>query len=134
VVESRSQGGIRYGRLPSGSHTRALNYKTRLGRGFATAYERCIIELDRESRVGTGDPIRAAMDETDRYSSLLRFIRETKMEGGVDTIVARLKIEHYKKLLETDTDETRRKIVMRLLAEEHAKLVEAISKAIVQRS
>jgi len=74
------------------------------------------------------------MDETDRYSSLLRFIHETKMEGGVDTILTRLKIEHYKKLLETDTDETRRKIVVRLLAEEHAKLVEAISKAIVQRS
>lgn len=106
----------------------------RLGRHFATAYERCIIQLDREHRVGTRDPIRAAMDETDRYSSILRFIHETKMEGGVDTIVARLKIEHYKKLLETDTDETRRKIVMRLLAEEHAKLVEAISKAIVQRS
>ena len=78
--------------------------------------------------------MRAAMDETDRYSSLLRFIRETKMEGGVDTIVTRLKIEYYKKLLETDTDETRRKIVMRLLAEEHTKLVEAISKAIVQRN
>jgi len=74
------------------------------------------------------------MDETDRYSSLLRFVHETKMEGGVDTIVTRLKIEYYKKLLETDTDETRRKIVMRLLADEHTKLVEAISKAIVQRN
>ena len=74
------------------------------------------------------------MDEIDRYSSLLRFIRETKMEGGVDTIVVRLKIEHYKKLLETDADETRRKIVMRLLGEEQAKLVEAISKAIVREA
>jgi hypothetical protein len=37
-------------------------------------------------------------------------------------------------LLETDIDETRRQIVMRLLAEEHAKLVEAISKSIVRRS
>jgi hypothetical protein len=74
------------------------------------------------------------MDEIDRYSSLLRFIQETKMEGGVDTIVARLKIEHYRKLLETEADETRRKIVMRLLGEEQAKLVEAISKAIVREA
>jgi hypothetical protein len=107
---------------------------TKRGLRFATACERCIIQPDREDRVETGDPISAAMDETDRYSSLLRFIHETKMEGGVDTMVVRLKIEHYKKLLENDTDETRRQIVMRLLAEEHAKLVEAISKAIVRRS
>ena len=93
-----------------------------------------IIRLDREDRVGTADPTRAAMDETYRYSLLLRFIHETKMEGGVDTIVARLKIAHYNKVLETDTDETRRQIVMRLLAEEHARLVEAISKAIVREA
>jgi hypothetical protein len=74
------------------------------------------------------------MDRIDRYSSLLRFIRETKMEGGVETIVARLNIEYYKKLLETDTDEPRRQIVMRLLAEEQAKLVGAISKAIVREA
>jgi hypothetical protein len=108
--------------------------KTRLGRRFDTAYERSIIQLEREDRVGTRDPTRAAMDEIDRYSSLLRFIQEAKMEGGVDTIVTRLKIEHYKKLLETDTDETRRKIVRRLLGEEQAKLVEAISKAIVREA
>lgn len=56
------------------------------------------------------------------------------MEGGVETIVARLKIEHYKKLLETETDEPRRQIVMRLLADEQAKLVGAISKAIVREA
>jgi hypothetical protein len=74
------------------------------------------------------------MDGIDRYSSLLRFIRETKMEGGVETIVARLNIEYYKKLLETNTDEPSRQIVMRLLAEEQAKLVGAISKAIVREA
>jgi hypothetical protein len=74
------------------------------------------------------------MDEIDRYSSLLQFIHETKMKGGVDTILARLKIEHYKKLLETDTDEPRRQMVMRLLGEEQARLVEAISKAIVREA
>jgi hypothetical protein len=71
------------------------------------------------------------MDGIDRYSSLFRFIQE---EGGVETVVARLNIEHYKKLLETDTDEPRRQIVMRLLAEEQAKLVGAISKAIVREA
>jgi hypothetical protein len=74
------------------------------------------------------------MDGIDRYSSLFRFIHETKMEGGVESIVARLNIEYYKKLLETDTDEPRRQIVMRLLAEEQAKLVGAISKAIVREA
>ena len=56
------------------------------------------------------------------------------MKDGVETIISRLNIEHYKKLLETDTDEARRQIVMRLLAEEQAKLVGAISQAIVREA
>jgi hypothetical protein len=56
------------------------------------------------------------------------------MEGAVETLVVRLNIENYKKLLETGIDETRRQIVMRLLAEEQAKLVEAISKTIVREA
>jgi hypothetical protein len=48
------------------------------------------------------------------------------MEDRLDTIVrlniehyiARLNIEHFKKLLETDIDETKRQIMKRLLAEE----------------
>jgi ATP sulfurylase len=64
------------------------------------------------------------------------------MEDRLDTItrlnldhyIARLNIEYYNKLLETEIDETQRRIVTRLLAEEHANLIEAISKAIVREA
>jgi hypothetical protein len=44
------------------------------------------------------------------------------MEGGIERTVTRLNIEHYKKLLENETDEPKRQTLMRLLAEEEAKL------------
>jgi hypothetical protein len=63
------------------------------------------------------------------------------MEDRVETIkglteyyIARLNIEHYKKLLETDIDETKRQIVMQLLAEEQANLIGILSKAIVREA
>jgi hypothetical protein len=59
---------------------------------------------------------------------------ETIIRLGVEHYILRLKIEHYKKLLETDIDETKRQIVVRLLAEEQANLVEALSKAIVREA
>ena len=40
----------------------------------------------------------------------------------MDKTVARLNVEHYKRLLATETDETRRRTLLRLLAEEEAKL------------
>jgi hypothetical protein len=40
----------------------------------------------------------------------------------MDRTVAHLNIEHYTRLLETETDKTRRKMIVRLLAEEEAKL------------
>jgi hypothetical protein len=40
----------------------------------------------------------------------------------MDRSVARLNIEHYRKLLATETDETRRLMLMRLLSEEEAKV------------
>ena len=40
----------------------------------------------------------------------------------MDRAVARLNIEHYRKLLATETDEARRQTLLRLLAEEEAKL------------
>lgn len=39
-----------------------------------------------------------------------------------DATIARLNIEHFKSLLATETDETKRKMIIRLLAEEEAKL------------
>jgi hypothetical protein len=39
----------------------------------------------------------------------------------MDRTVARLNIEHYKRLLATETDETKRQTLTRLLAEEEAK-------------
>ena len=40
----------------------------------------------------------------------------------MDRTVARLNIEHYRRLLAQETDEMRRQTIMRLLAEEEAKL------------
>jgi len=40
----------------------------------------------------------------------------------MDRTVARLNIEHYRKLLATETDETRRRTLQKLMAEEEAKL------------
>lgn len=37
--------------------------------------------------------------------------------------ISRLNIEHYKRLLESETDATKRQTVKRLLAEEEAKLL-----------
>jgi hypothetical protein len=43
----------------------------------------------------------------------------------VDRSVARLNIEHYRRLLEKETDEDRRQTIKRLLAEEEAKLADS---------
>ncbi len=40
----------------------------------------------------------------------------------MDRTVARLNIEHYKRLLATETGEARRQVLLRLLAEEEEKL------------
>ncbi len=45
----------------------------------------------------------------------------------MDRTVARLNIEHYRKLLATETDETKRRTLVKLLAEEEAKLKGLIS-------
>jgi hypothetical protein len=42
--------------------------------------------------------------------------------GRMNRTVARLNIEHYRKLLTEPMDETRRQTILRLLAEEEAKL------------
>jgi hypothetical protein len=44
------------------------------------------------------------------------------MEGVIERTVIYLNIQRYKKLLETETDETKRNMVTCLLAEEEAKL------------
>ena len=43
---------------------------------------------------------------------------------AVDRSVAHLNIAHYKRLLERETDEERRKVLLRLLAEEEAKIAD----------
>ncbi len=42
----------------------------------------------------------------------------------MDRTVARLNIEHYRRLLATETDESKRKMLQKLLAEEEAKLAQ----------
>ena len=42
----------------------------------------------------------------------------------MDRTVARLNIEHYRRLLAQETDESRRRTIQRLLAEEEAKLAD----------
>ena len=43
----------------------------------------------------------------------------------MDRSVAHLNIEHYKRLLATESDEARRELLVRLLKEEEAKLARA---------
>ena len=42
--------------------------------------------------------------------------------GSIDRTIARLNIEHYRKLLSEEKDEVKRLVLFRLLAEEEAKL------------
>ena len=42
----------------------------------------------------------------------------------MDRTVAHMNVEHYRRLLAVETDETRRQILLRLLAEEEAKLTD----------
>lgn len=42
----------------------------------------------------------------------------------MDRTVARLNIEHFRRLLAQETDESRRRTLLRLLAEEEAKLTD----------
>ena len=44
------------------------------------------------------------------------------MDGGIERTITRLNIEHYRKLLDSETDEPKRQTLRRLLAEEEAKL------------
>jgi hypothetical protein len=50
----------------------------------------------------------------------------------MDRTVARLNIEHFRKLLAQETDETKRQTLLRLLAEEEAKLA-AMTKPATER-
>ncbi len=43
----------------------------------------------------------------------------------MDRTVARLNIEHFRRLLAKETDESRRQVIQRLLAEEEAKLADS---------
>lgn len=43
---------------------------------------------------------------------------------AVDRTVARFNIEHFRRLLATESDEQRRQLLQRLLAEEEAKLAD----------
>lgn len=43
----------------------------------------------------------------------------------MDRTVAYLNVEHYRRLLAAETDESKRKVLQKLLAEEEAKLAEA---------
>jgi hypothetical protein len=43
----------------------------------------------------------------------------------MDRSIARLNVEHFRKLLAVETDEMKRQTLLRLLAEEEAKLVDS---------
>ncbi len=47
-------------------------------------------------------------------------------ERGMDAAIAKANIEHFKKLLETETDAAKRGVLERLLAEEELKLAAAL--------
>jgi hypothetical protein len=54
--------------------------------------------------------------------SLLDSRSQMRSNGAMDEAVARLNIEHYHKLLATETDQAKCQMLRRLLAEEEAKL------------
>ncbi len=45
----------------------------------------------------------------------------------MDKSVAKLNIEHYRKLLQTDLEESKRQTILRLLADEEAKLAQLLA-------
>jgi hypothetical protein len=51
----------------------------------------------------------------------------------MDEWIARLNIEHFRKLLATELDETKRKTLLQLLAEEERKLEAALRRASERR-
>ena len=84
--------------------------------------------------------LRAAKEEKLKTDSSKRVAPQTEEEDGalpddpasgrqrrdrpmpMDRTVAHLNVEHFHHLLERETDETKRKMILRLLAEEEAKL------------
>jgi hypothetical protein len=62
-----------------------------------------------------------------------RWVTMTNRASGtamtLDTIVARLNIEHYRKKLSAETDETTRRTLLHLVAEEKAKLFALLGSA-----
>ncbi len=46
----------------------------------------------------------------------------------MDVAIAKTNIEHFKKLLESETDEAKRAVLQRLLAEEEQKLAAALKR------
>ena len=52
------------------------------------------------------------------------FWGDQKRDHTVDRTVARMNVEHYRRLLAVETDEARRQVLLRLLAEEEAKLAD----------
>ncbi len=51
---------------------------------------------------------------------------QSKTGVSMDAEIAKANIAHFKKLLETETDEARREVIRRLLAEEESKLDAAL--------
>lgn len=51
---------------------------------------------------------------------------EGQLSFGMDVAIAKANIEHFKKLLETETDEKKRAVLQDLLAEEELKLAAAL--------
>jgi hypothetical protein len=50
-----------------------------------------------------------------------------------DEAIARLNIEHFRKLLVTERDETKQEVLRKLLAEEEQKLAEALRRKLAKR-
>jgi hypothetical protein len=49
--------------------------------------------------------------------------------AALDRTVAKLNVEHYRRLLATETDEARRQVLLTLLAEEESKLAQVQAEA-----
>jgi hypothetical protein len=49
-------------------------------------------------------------------------VDDRSWDHTVDRTVAHMNVEHYRRLLAVETDEARRQVLLRLLAEEEAKI------------
>jgi hypothetical protein len=108
-MQADCDSGSEYRRSP---HRAGIPAKFPASLGLAQAVLRCLCDIERDDFASHryplwSGPIPCSSDAGDHK---------------MDKAVARLNIEHFRRRLEEETDEGKRQVIARLLAEEEAKL------------